>query len=189
MKRFCSALLLIALLGVAVAPQFDAQMADAQGTPSWKHQVVFNSGPLFPTGDAGDAYKTGFALDGGYYYRASDALFIGVYGGYHQFKGADGGSDLNLIPLNLAFKYNFSLTGIQPYIGAEGGPVFQSNGNNSTQVGLVPRLGVRIPLSRGIDLDLNVKYNVIFQDPSNVTYVGAKGGFAYILDRADIQYR
>jgi hypothetical protein len=30
---------------------------------------------------------------------------------------------------------------------------------------------------------------VIFSDPSNFTYVGANGGFAYILDRANIQYR
>jgi hypothetical protein len=34
-----------------------------------------------------------------------------------------------------------------------------------------------------------VKYNVIFQDEDNVTYVGTNGGFAYILDRADVRYR
>ena len=193
MKRYCAALL-VALFLCALG----SQPAWAQ-TPSWKHQIVFNTGPQFVTGDFGDAYKTGLAIDVGYYYRATDALFVGVYGGYHQFKDQDedvlpiGGddADLDIIPVNLAFKYNFSLTGIQPYIGAEGGPFFlsPSNGDGSTEIGLSPRIGVRIPLSRGIDLDLNLKYNVIFSDQNNLTYVGANGGFAYILDRANIQYR
>ncbi len=194
MKRYC-ATLLVALFLCALGPQ----PAQAQ-TPSWKHQVVFNAGPQFLTGDFADAYKTGLAIDVGYYYRASDALFVGVYGGYHQFKDEDDvpelhigedNANLNIIPVNLAFKYNFSLTGVQPYIGAEGGPFFfsPSNGDGSTELGISPRIGVRIPLSHGIDLDLNLKYNVIFSDPSNFTYVGANGGFAYILDRANIQDR
>jgi hypothetical protein len=191
MKRYCAALL-VALFLCALG----SQPARAQ-TPSWKHQIVFNTGPQFVTGDFGDAYKTGLAIDVGYYYRATDALFIGAYGGYHQFKDKGGNlviggnSDLNIIPVNLAVKYNFSLTGIQPYVGAEGGPFFlsPSNGDGSTEIGLSPRIGLRIPLSRGIDLDLTLKYNVIFSDPSNFTYVGTNGGFAYILDRANIQYR
>jgi hypothetical protein len=184
MKRLLSTLVAV-VLGLALLPQ----TAEAQNTPSWKHQIVFNSGPQFPTGDAGDAYKTGLAIDAGYYYRAGDAFFVGAFGGYHQFESDGAGSDLNIIPVNLAFKYNFSLTGIQPYVGAEGGPFFLSNGESETQFGVAPRLGIRVPLSRGIDLDINVKYNVLFDDPSNIAYVGANGGFAYILDRANIQYR
>jgi outer membrane protein W len=193
MKRICATLLFALLLGAAVAPPSNAQ------TPAWKHQIVFNSGPQLLTGDFADAYKTGLAIDVGYYYRATDALFVGVYGGYHQFKDKSGqsldignsSSNLNIVPVNLAFKYNFSLSGVQPYIGAEGGPFFlsPSEGDGSTEIGVAPRIGLRIPLSRGIDLDLNVKYNVIFNDQSNFTYVGANGGFAYIMDRANIQYR
>jgi hypothetical protein len=190
MKRFATALLLVAAFGLAAAPQMDAQTAEAQ-TPSWKHQVVFNSGPQFATGDVGENLKTGLAIDVGYYYRAADAFFVGVFGGYHQFAGEGNTLDADIIPLNLAFKYNFSLTGIQPYVGAEGGAFVVSRGsdNSETNLGIAPRLGVRVPLSEGIDLDLNVKYNVIFQDETNFTYVGANGGFAYILDRANIQYR
>lgn len=159
---------------------FTALPAEAQ--PSWRHQVYFNSGPQFVTGDASKAYKTGLAIDAGYYYRASRSAFIGIAGGYHQFAGdASGVGDLNIIPINLALKYNFSLTGIQPYVGAEGGPYLVSNGESETNFGVTPRLGLRIPLAEGIDLDLNVKYNVIFQDPENFTYVGANGGFSYIL--------
>ena len=170
------------LVAVALTP------LDTSAQPSWDHQIVFNSGPQFPTGsfaDAGDAYKAGFALDLGYYYRADDALFIGFNGGYHQFKGKQGtANDRNLLPLHLALKYNFSLTGLQPYLGIEGGPVLVQNTNaaNGTEVGMTPRLGLRIPLSRGVDLDLNVKYNVVFAEESS-TYVGGNGGFAYILDR------
>ncbi len=183
MKRLCATLLLGFVLCAFGSPPAQAQ------TPSWQHQIVFNAGPQFVTGDASDAYKTGLAIDVGYYYRASDAFFVGVYGGYQQFASDNGSDDLDLIPVNLAFKYNFSLTGIQPYVGGEGGPFFLSNGESSTELGIAPRIGVRIPLSRGIDLDLNLKYNVVFTDNDNLTYVGTNGGFAYILDRTNIQYR
>jgi len=152
-------------------------------SPAWQHQIYFNSGPQFVTGEFSDAYKTGLAIDGGYYYRASDAFFIGIAGGYHQFVGENGAPDVDIIPVHLAAKYNFSLTGIQPYIGLEGGPSFVDNGESETRYGVSPRLGVRIPLSRGFDLDLNVKYNVVVDDGDNFTYVGLNGGPAYIPDR------
>jgi hypothetical protein len=172
MKRFIS---LFALLFLLTALPADAQ-------PDWRHQVYFNAGPQFVTGDFSDAYKTGLAIDVGYYYRATRSSFIGVAGGLHQFAGdASGFGDLDVIPINLAFKYNFSLTGIQPYAGAEAGPYFVSNGDSETNFGLAPRIGLRVPLAEGIDLDLNLKYNVVFQDPENFTYVGANGGFSYIL--------
>jgi hypothetical protein len=143
-----------------------------------------NAGPQFPTGSAGDVFGTGFAIDGGYYYRAADAFFIGLSGGFHRFSGDGTGIDQTIIPINLALKYNFSLTGVQPYVGAETGPFFVSNGDSETNFGVVPRLGVRIPVSTGIDLDINLKYDVIFSDPDNFTYVGANGGFAYIIGRS-----
>lgn len=194
MKRLYSILLLAAGFSVAVA----TQPATAQ-TPSWRHQIVLNAGPQYPTGDMDDVYKTGVAFDAGYYHRTSYHFFVGIFGGYHQFKNEGGGlnlglggnADVDIIPLNLAFKYNFKLTGVQPYIGAEGGPFFlqADNGNSSTKFGLAPRLGLRIPIGRGIDIDLNLKYNVIFSDDSNFTYAGTNGGFAYIFDRANIETR
>lgn len=178
MKRYLSIALAAVLMLSLSAP------AEAQ-TPNWDHQVYFNAGPQFPTGDFGDGFKTGLAIDAGYYYRASSNFFVGLMGGYHQFAvdGTDG--QLNLIPIHAGLKYNFSLTGIQPYVGVEGGPYFVSNGDSDTRFGVAPRIGLRVPLSRGIDLDLNLKYNVVFDDPSNTTYVGANGGFAYILDKAE----
>jgi hypothetical protein len=173
MNRFSS--LLLALLFLLALP--------AEAQPDWRHQVYFNAGPQFVTGDRADAVKTGLAIDVGYYYRATRAGFIGVAGGLHQFAGTGSGGDRDLIPITLAFKYNFALTGIQPYVGAEAGPYFSSNGDTETNVGLTPRLGLRVPLAEGIDLDLNLKYNVIFSDPDNLTYVGANGGFSYILGR------
>ena len=169
--------------------------ADATAqTPSWQHQLYVNAGPQFVTGSASDALGTGFGIDGGYYYRADRAFFIGFTGGFHQFS-ADNGGDLTVIPLNATAKYNFSLTGIQPYIGADGGPFVLSNGNSETNVdsgtkfGIAPRLGLRIPVARGVDIDLTLKYSVVFGDPDNVTYVGTNGGFAYIFDRANIESR
>lgn len=177
MKRL-GLLATVLLLLAAVSPN----EGTAQ-TRYWQHQVYFNGGAQFITGDASDAYKTGLAIDGGYYYRASRALFIGVAGGYHQFAGQGATPDIDIIPVHLATKYNFSLTGVQPYIGVEGGPYFVNAAENTTEFGLAPRLGLRIPLSPGFDLDLNVKYNVIFQDNDEFTYVGLNGGPAYIPSR------
>jgi hypothetical protein len=174
MNRLVSLLL---VLFVLTALPVEAQ-------PDWRHQVTFNAGPQFATGTTGDAYKTGLAIDGGYYYRVRNAVFVGLATGYHQFKGdGPGVGDLNVIPFHGALKYNFSLTGIQPYVGGEVGPYFLSNGDSETKFGVAPRLGLRIPLAEGIDLDVNLKYNVIFNDPDNFTYVGANGGFSYILGR------
>jgi hypothetical protein len=174
MKRLST--LLLALVFLTALP--------AEAQPNWRHQVTFNTGPQFVTGDASDAYKTGLAIDVGYYYRASNAGFVGLATGLHQFKGdAAGAADIDIIPLHAALKYNFSLTGIQPYVGGEGGLSIVSNGDSETKFGVVPRIGLRIPLAEGIDLDLNLKYNVVFQDSDNFTYVGTNGGFSYILGR------
>jgi len=177
MKRVASVLSVLLLLAVATPDRAHAQ--------SWQNQVYFNAGPQFVTGDQADLYKTGFAIDGGYYYRASSNLFIGLAGGYHQFAGEGAVDDLTIIPVHLAAKYNFKLTGVQPYIGLEGGPYFaNTGGEGDTNFGLAPRVGFRIPLSRGFDLDINAKYNVIFQDDDNFTYVGVNGGPAYIPNRS-----
>lgn len=178
MKRL--GLLVAALLLFVTAPPEEG----AAQTRYWQHQLYFNGGPQFVTGEQADAYKTGLAIDGGYYYRASRSFFIGVAGGYHQFTSEGGAPDIDIIPVHLAAKYNFSLTGVQPYIGAEGGPYFINAAENSTEIGIAPRLGLRIPLSRGFDLDLNVKYNVIFREKDEFTYVGLNGGPAYIPSRS-----
>jgi len=177
MKRLATFASLLLLLTVAAPDQAQAQ--------DWQHQVYFNAGPQFVTGDASDAYKTGLAIDGGYYYRASSNFFVGLAGGYHQFEADGPGDKLTIIPVHLAAKYNFSLTGVQPYIGVEGGPYFSSaSGEGETNFGVAPRVGLRIPLSRGFDPDINAKYNVIFQEDSNFNYVGVNGGPAYIPNRS-----
>lgn len=140
------------------------------------------------TGSASDAFDTGFGIDGGYYYRADRAFFIGLTGGFRQFS-ADNLGDRTVIPLNATAKYNFSLAGIQPCVGAEGGPFGFSNGDSVTKFGITPRLGLRIPAARGVDSDLSLKYSVVFDDPDNFTYVWANGGLAYIFDRATIESR
>jgi len=174
MKRLAT--LLLAFVFLTALP--------AEAQPNWRHQATFNAGPQFVTGDQSDAFKTGLAIDVAYYYRASNAGFVGLATGLHQFKGdAAAAADIDIIPLHAALKYNFSLTGIQPYVGGQGGLSIVNNGDSETKFGVAPRLGLRIPLAEGIDLDLNLTYNVIFDDPDNLTYVGANGGFSYILGR------
>ncbi|PSQ85650.1 MAG: hypothetical protein BRD42_08100 [Bacteroidetes bacterium QS_3_64_15] len=163
--------------------------ADATAqTPSWQHQLYVNAGLQFVTESPSDALGTGFGIDGGYYYRADRAFFIGFTAGLHQFSSS-GEANRTVIPLNATAKYNFSLTGIQPYIGADGGPFVSSNGDSGTKFGIAPQFGLRIPVARGIDIDLTLKYSVIFTDSDNLTYVGTNGGFAYIFDRANIEYQ
>lgn len=162
------------------------------GTPhvasaqTWTNQLALTGGLQSPTGPFSDEYQPGVGFDGTYYYRASRSFFLGVSGGYHWFQAEGTDTVLDAIPLQLAFKANLSLTGLQPYIGADGGPVLlrtEASNIDTNHFGVAPKFGVRLPIVRGADLDLNLTYEVIFTDPETTTYIGANAGVAYIFGR------
>lgn len=157
----------------------------ATAQPAWQNQIAVTGGPQFTTGPFGDAWKTGSGLAATYYYRPSSHFFFGIRGGYHRFKSTAGSETLNILPVQFASKYNFSLTGLQPYMGLDAGFYFlrPESGDNASELGVAPKFGFRIPIASGVDIDLNATYEVILNDPENTTYLGVNAGIAYIFGR------
>lgn len=184
-------IILTAFLGLALVPKTaSAQTTEAQ-VSSQSHQFVFHFGPQFPVGSLGDRYDSRVSIDKGYsfpvglgyYYRPNTFLSVGAYIGHHQFTGATGNpNEQDLLPLNLAVRGDFSLLGFHPYVGVKGGPfvVINSESDNSTEVGVEPELGVLLPLSPRIGLDINVGYTALFGDETR-TYLDTNVGVAVTL--------
>ncbi len=153
----------------------------------WTHQLSLTAGAQSPVADPlQNGYQTGVGFKGTYYYRTSRHFFFGVSGGYHWFQALGTDTVLDVIPLQFAFKFNFRLTGLQPYIGSDGGPVLLRDNTSSevrNEMGVAPKFGFRLPIARGADLDLNLTYEVIFTEPEPTTYLGANAGLAYIFGR------
>lgn len=175
LQRLLSGLLLLLVLS--------AGSASAQ--PSWQNQIAVTGGPQFTTGAFGDGFKTGSGLAAAYYYRPSTYFFFGLRGGFHRFQPQDGDAQLDVVPLQFASKYNFSVTGVQPYVGLDGGLYLlrPETGDGTSELGVAPKFGLRIPIASGVDIDLNATYEVLLQDPDNTTYVGLNAGVAYIFGR------
>lgn len=169
-------LVLVAWLLVGAATPAHAQRA-------WKNQVAITGGAQFPMRNFGDGFQTGAGGDITYYYRPSHHFFLGLRSGYHRFEQASGDGTFGVVPVHLASKYNFSLTGLQPYVGLDGGLyVLRSDGgNNPAEFGLAPQFGFRIPIASGVDIDLNATYEVILDEGERTTYIGLNAGIAYIF--------
>ena len=174
-RVLCSGLLLA--LALSVLP--------AAAQPSWQNQIAVTGGPQLTTGAFGDGFKTGSGLAATYYYRPSSHFFFGLRGGFHRFQPQGGGARFDILPLQFASKYNFSITGVQPYVGLDGGLYLlrPEVGDGSSEFGVAPKFGLRIPIASGVDIDLNATYEVILQDPDNTTYIGLNAGVAYIFGR------
>lgn len=56
-------------------------------------------------------------------------------------------------------------------------------GTASTEYGIAPRVGFRLPITTGVDVDLNTTYEVVLQESTNLAYVGLNVGIAYIFGR------
>ena len=170
--------LTLALLAVALATPAMAQ-------PSWQNQLAVTGGPQLPHGPLADDKKTGSGLALTYYHRPTSHLFLGLRGGYHRFEPKTSGTTLNVVPIHFASKLNFTLTGIQPYVGLDGGLylIRPEGRDNTSEFGLAPKFGFRFPVASGVDIDLHATYEVILDEQENTTYFGVNGGIAYIFGR------
>lgn len=168
-----------------IAALFIVATVPASGQPTWQNQIAVTGGPQFPTGTFERGWKTGSGIAATYYYRPSSNFFFGLRGGYHRFQAKGRNATLNLLPLQFASKYNFTLTGIQPYLGFDGGfYLLRPEGSDgSSEFGVAPKFGFRLPIASGVDIDLNATYEVIFNEGENTTYYGLNAGFAYIFGR------
>lgn len=180
-------LILLFLLSMSLALPSMAQEVYER----WDHQIGGDLGAIFPNGDYDALYNTGYSASFTYYYRPALKLFLSASVGYHNFPTAES-SDwaISAVPILVGVRYNFKLTGVQPYIGAEfGGYIFSTEyqgkayGDAETHAGLVPKAGLRIPITDAMDFDLNLRYNKIFDTDPDFSYMGLELGlFWWIRD-------
>lgn len=179
MKR----LLIIAMMILGSGATVLAQ----SGSMPWKKQISLDIGPQFPGGDAGTNLETAIGISGTFYYQLlTRNTFISASVGSHNFGTNLSGVSTSVIPLLLGFKYNFTLTGFQPYVGAEFGAYLigssVSGSESQTEFGFMPKLGFRYPIAAGFDFDASLKYNAVFTADPSFSFLGVNGGIAYTID-------
>jgi hypothetical protein len=151
-------------------------------------------GLAFPTGDFGDAAKTGFGLNGAFtYFLQPDLALTGILG-YWSF-GANisgGGYEISwsIMPLNAGIQYRFQASGWHPYIGAETFLFFSSasvkylgysSSSSDTDFGFTPLVGGAFKIAPNLEFRATAKYVIIFTSGSSTTYFSLLGGIHFIL--------
>lgn len=178
---------LVLLLGASTSA------AQTGGSQPWKHQLNITGGIDFPGGTYADEtdLSLGLGVEATYYRQfARRDVFLSLMAGYHRFGFGSFGSDrgLTVVPLLGGVRYNFTLTGIQPYIGAEIGIYLLNEGEGGSvtvndlddiAAGILPKAGLRIPIEPQLDVDLSLKYHLILT--SELSFLGLNAGVAYTI--------
>lgn len=181
MKLFLRSLLVLAFVGVFGAANGQFQIG-----------ATFNGiAPLSPA-SISDAYKFGFGGTLIGRYAVNDNLRVGLDVGFYSHSGKVS-SDLSarFIPINAVLDYSFATEGFQPYVGVGVGLTSTTTkvsllgtsvSTTSTNFNLAPTLGFRYGLSDALDLDFNVKYNIIFGDGDSISLLPIGLGVVYKLN-------
>jgi outer membrane protein W len=185
--------------------------SESNAQQAWRHQAAITGGMGVPFGDYADANKigTGFGLDATYYIQMPKlrSLFLSASIGFMNMPINYGEDNIQgweastrIIPMTLGARYNFKLSGWQPYAGLEVGYFLEKNtvendvaGKSESSyenAGIIPKFGIRYPLMNQIDFDANVKLNMIFREDAgtssnnNLTYVSFNIGIAYTIGKS-----
>ncbi len=170
MKKFTLIALLIIL---------SSSFAFAQKGSNWENQVGLELGYQSPSGRVADIFNLsgGFGISGTYYRQLdSKNLFLSASLAYINqgteidSYGSEAKKDnFTVTYISAGMRYNFDLTEIQPYVGAElSYNIFSIPSDFSTELdnslGFIIKGGARYPLSPTIDLDANVKLHKMLSD-------------------------
>jgi hypothetical protein len=169
-----------------------ANAQPATRTRPWESQIALDAGVQFPGGGFSDAYSlgTGYGFSANYYYQLlSRNTFISLGVGFNSFNSGNGtNTSVTVVPVLFGMRYNFSITGFQPYIGVELGAYIRSikpGGttvtSSTTDFGLMPKLGARIPLAAQLDFDMSLKYHTILASGASFSFLGLNFGIAYTI--------
>lgn len=163
-------------------------------------RVGGQAGLAVPMGDFGDLVGMGFGFHGLFVYQLQPQLELTGLLGYTTFGSKDeaiyADYSISTIPLLAGVRYSFSEQGVnpfRPYVGAELGLQFQSvsyevdfggffggrqeYSASNTEFCFAPQAGFYYELSPAIDLDVNLKLNII----SDSNYLGVNAGILYQL--------
>lgn len=180
-----------------------------QAQQPWKHQINLEVGYAAPYGDFNEAADIGGSggIGATYYFQFLDyrQFFFSAYVGYffdYPYNGFTAGGTAEfshtLMPILLGARYNFSLTGFQPYVGFEVGVFnftfiqegFEKVENTEMYSGVSPKVGFRYPVVPQIDIDVNFKAPFVFvsgntSDSGSDLYMqwGINVGFSYTIGK------
>lgn len=149
-----------------------------------------------PMGDFGDACKTGFGGSGTFLYSLNPELSLTGSIGYYTFTYKNwSDASFSTVPVLVGARYALGKGSFAPYIGAELGFHFcsyqtkastsqvmgityemPSLSGNSTDFGFAPIIGFLMPISPKVNLDVNLKYNIISTSGSSSSFLGINAG-------------
>jgi outer membrane protein W len=162
-------------------------------------KLSLQAGLQMPTGDFADGAGLGFGANATFEYLQSSPLSFTALIGYNSFGAEDElpeGRDLSFtsIPILVGARYYLARGNYHPYLGVELGVHFLSTkfsrteGNttvtvesSSSEFGLTPMAGFRYHVSPTVDLDINLKYNIITTEGSSTSFMGINGGVQFAL--------
>lgn len=193
--------LLVLIFVLSISFSF-AQKSVSSDTP-WRHQIAIDGGVGIPVGEYADLLEleTGFAFSGTYYLQTgfSRNLFLSASFGYQTYAVGYGDQilyegDLNITNVSIGARYNFTLSGFQPYAGFEVGNYWYTVTNETEfggdldydNLGIMPKVGLRYPIVKQLDFDANIKYHWIFQsdndrDSEDINTLQINVGVAYTI--------
>lgn len=169
-------LLFLLMLIILPVCHINAQQTYSYQEPSSNVGVALQAGLALPMGNFSDVAKLGFGGEGTFEYRVTPQLGLNVSLGYYSWGAKNDlapGYDFKVadLPLMIGAKYLLLETDFHPYVGAALGmhfvntkvtiPNIAETSNNDTKFGFAPMAGLRWHMPPNVDLDLNVKYNII----------------------------
>lgn len=171
------------------------------GTISYSQlRLSLQAGIEAPTGDFGLIATTGYGFTATLEFVQNSPLSFTGSIAYNRW-GAKGdlpeGYDFSFtaVPVLVGFRYYLSQGDFHPYLGAELGIVFTSSDQtrldegfrkvtyttSENNFGFAPLGGFRYHLSSSVDLDMNIKYNIITTTGSSTDYLGINAGIQFSL--------
>jgi opacity protein-like surface antigen len=185
MKRILSVLMVVFL----AAGFINAQSKMALG---------INAGIALPMGDFGDNYDMGFGGNALFVYHASPNADVTFTAGYLTWSGKDSNDvTFSSIPVMVGGKYLFGKDKLHGYVNGELGAHFvtvdlpeyeilgETYGGGSesdTYFGWGAGAGVLYQIGHNMDLDFNVKYNMIMSENTSTDYVSIMIGLLFGLN-------
>lgn len=185
MKKIVS--ILVVLTMIAFAGFTNAQKMGAE----------VQIGVGLPMGSFGDAFKTGFGGQGTFLYSLNPDITLTGAIGYYSFTNKDySDASYSTVPVLVGARYALGKGSFAPYAGAELGIHFgsfkvvtpaidygfgytSSGGtftSSSSDFGFSPMVGFMMPLTPKLNLDVNLKYNIISTSGSSTSFLGINAG-------------
>ncbi len=163
--------------------------------------LSFLGGLAIPTGDFGDLYDTGIALQGIFEYRITPSLGITASGGYlsfsesveyPEFPGEIFDRTFSTIPLLAGVRYYIIPDATSPYLNAEVGlhmvswerdePFLDEPASASgSDIGFSAGGGLLLHLNPDFQIDARAQYNSINTETDPLTYFSGVVGIRILL--------